>query len=146
MTSFTFNLLARIGGVVFLSMINYSLCYFVTTSAINAISISDRVYDLRWYQLSRTEQYFVQMIIQRAQKPFELKGLGVFVCSLQTFLKVNQIMDLIWVEFYHFLNYSMVLLVFLDGSKWYVIFHDFPSAGVTLVDDSTTKFTAEQWV
>lgn len=142
MTSFTFNLLARIGGVVFLSMINYSLCYFVTTSAINATSIADRIYDLQWYQLSSTEQFFVQMVIRRAQKPFELKGLGVFVCSLQIFLKVIQIMNH---KNFHFLHYSMGLFVVLDGPEWYVVFHDIPSVGITQFYDSTAEFLAEKW-
>lgn len=54
------------------------------------MSIGDRMFDLHWYQLRRSEQFIVQIMIQRAQRPFELKGLGVFVCSLETYLKVNE--------------------------------------------------------
>lgn len=54
----------------------------------NVLSFGDRIYDLYWYELPLDERVFVQLMIQRAQKPFELKGLGIFVCSLETFLKV----------------------------------------------------------
>lgn len=53
------------------------------------MSIGDIVYGLSWYQLSRNDQYIVKTIIRRAQKPIALKGLGVFVCSLNTFLNVT---------------------------------------------------------
>lgn len=56
---------------------------------INTTSIGDKIYDLFWYQLPRDDQYFVETIIRRAQKPIELKGMGVFVCSLTTYLKVK---------------------------------------------------------
>lgn len=52
------------------------------------MSIGDQMYDLQWYQLSRNEQFIVRMLIERSQKPLELKGLGFFVCSLQTYLLV----------------------------------------------------------
>lgn len=55
----------------------------------NAMLVGDRIYELNWYEISRKEQFIVQMMIQRAQRPFELKGLGVFVCSLETYLKVQ---------------------------------------------------------
>lgn len=50
--------------------------------------MGDLVYDLHCYQLLPDDQFIVQTIIQRAQKLCELRGLGVFVCSLGTFLKV----------------------------------------------------------
>lgn len=68
------------------------------------MSIGDRVYGLHWYELQRDEQFAVRMMIQRAQKPFELKGLGVFVCSLETFLTVNICL----------FNYSENLLFYVD--------------------------------
>lgn len=67
------------------------LCYFVTTSMLKTMTIGDRVYELYWYQLSRSEQYIVRMIINRTQKPFHIRILGVFKCSLGTFLKVSDI-------------------------------------------------------
>lgn len=53
------------------------------------MSVGDITYGLSWYQLPHDEQFIVQTIIQRSQKPFELKGLGVFVCSLDTYVKVT---------------------------------------------------------
>lgn len=84
----SFNLLTLVGGLAFQTIINYMLCYYATTLTINVVSIGDRIYDLQWYNLARNEQFIVHMLIRRSQKPFELKGLGVFVCALQTFLLV----------------------------------------------------------
>lgn len=67
---------------------NYLLCFFVTTATTNALSIADIAYEMSWYQASQYENYVIQMVIMRSQEPFELTGLGVFVCSLGTFLKV----------------------------------------------------------
>lgn len=76
-------------GLMSVSALIFTLCFFVTTSTLNVLSVGDRIYELNWYELSRNERFFVLMMIQRAQKPFELKGLGVFVCSLETYLKVK---------------------------------------------------------
>lgn len=89
-TTFSINLITFLGATIFASIVNYILCYFVTTSTINVSSIGDRIYELHWYRLSRDDQVIIRMIIRRAQKPFELKALGIFVCSLQTYLKVNR--------------------------------------------------------
>lgn len=78
-----------LNGIVFLSLMNYILCYFMATLTLNGVSIGDRVYHLDWYQLSRNEQFIIQTMIRRAQEPFELNGLRLFVCSLETFLKVR---------------------------------------------------------
>lgn len=76
------------------------LSYFLTTSTINAMAIGYRIYDLHWYQLPRGEQFIVQMLLHRSQFPFEFKGLGIFVCSLETFLKV--ILPVFPIEFQKF--------------------------------------------
>lgn len=89
-THFSFNLIAFFTGLIFLCIMNYMLCYFITTLTSNVASISDRIYDLNWYQLPQNEQIVIQVIIRRAQIPFELKGLGVFVCSLETYLRVKK--------------------------------------------------------
>lgn len=57
--------------------------------------IGDLTYGISWYQLPRDEQFVVQSIIQRSQKLFELKGLGVIVCSLETYLRVISLPDLL---------------------------------------------------
>lgn len=68
---------------------NYILCFVITMLTIDAMSVGDILYDMSWYDLPRYDQFIVQMIILRSQVPFELKGLGVFVCSLETYLNVN---------------------------------------------------------
>lgn len=52
------------------------------------MSVGDIIYDLYWYLLPSNGQVIVQTIIQRSQVPFELKGMGVFVCSLETYITV----------------------------------------------------------
>lgn len=81
------------------------LCYFTTSATINAMLVGDRIYELNWYEKSRNEQFMVQVMIQRAQKPFDLKGLGVFVCSLETYLKVKQISPTLWIRMVIFIFY-----------------------------------------
>lgn len=88
--SFSLNLITYICEIGFFSMWNFMLSYFITTSMINAMLIGDAIYDLHWYQLSHSEQFIVQMLVQRSQTPFQLKGLGIFNCSLETYLKVIQ--------------------------------------------------------
>lgn len=53
------------------------------------MSAADRIYDLPWYQLSPHQQFMMQVIIMRAQTPFEVRALGVFICSLEVYLKVQ---------------------------------------------------------
>lgn len=81
------------------------LCYFTTSATINAMLVGDRIYELNWYEISRNEQFMVRVMIQRAQKPFDLKGLGVFVCSLETYLKVKQISPTLWIRMVIFIFY-----------------------------------------
>lgn len=84
----SFNILTFVGGLPFLTLIHYMLCFYVSTLTINGMLIGDHIYELQWYQLPRNEQFIVQTMIMRSQKSFELKGLGIFVCSLETFSAV----------------------------------------------------------
>lgn len=43
------------------------------------------------YQLPHRQQFIVRMIILRSQQQFELKALGIVVCSLDTYLKVIEL-------------------------------------------------------
>lgn len=72
---------------------NYVLCYFITIIMINAVRISDTAYESTWYQMQPVDQVIIEMIIRRGQRPYEIKGLGVFVCSLETYLRVSQAFD-----------------------------------------------------
>lgn len=83
------SLISIVSELEFHLVYNYALCYFVTTIATNALMIGDIVYDLAWHQLPCAEQQFMRMVMHRSQKMIKIKGLGVFVCSLETFLKVR---------------------------------------------------------
>lgn len=56
---------------------------------VNAVLIGDTAYESYWYQMAHDDKVIVEMIIRRAQRPYEIKGLGVFVCSLETYLRVR---------------------------------------------------------
>lgn len=58
---------------------------------VDAIAIGDAAYESQWYRMRHNDQVIVEIIIRRAQRPFEIKGLGVFVCSLETYIKVDQL-------------------------------------------------------
>lgn len=58
----------------------------LTTSTCN---IADIAYDAPWYYMQKNEKFMVQMMIIRAQKSFEVKGMGIFDCSLAAYSKVR---------------------------------------------------------
>lgn len=68
---------------------NSVLCYFISIIMANALQISDTAYESRWYLMTAEDQVIIEMVIRRAQRPFEIKGLGVLVCSLETLLRVS---------------------------------------------------------
>lgn len=73
----------------YVALETYVVCYFISSLNIEMATIGDIAYNSPWYRMSRNETIVVQMIIRRSQQSCELKGLDVFVCSLETFLKVN---------------------------------------------------------
>lgn len=87
-TEMDFNFVFSWDQFVFFSAQNYTLCFFITTITIVVVSTGDVAYDSHWYQMSKNDAYIIQMIIERSQKAFGLRALGVFVCSLETYAKV----------------------------------------------------------
>lgn len=75
--------------ICFFAINIYVLCYYISLIMIIAVSIGDTAYESQWYRLTRDDQVIVEMIIRRAQRPYEIKGLGVFVCSLEAYVKVS---------------------------------------------------------
>lgn len=65
------------------------VCYCVSSSTGNIIAIGDAIYELDWYLLPCNDQLTIKMIIERAQTPYQVKGLGILACSLDTYLKVR---------------------------------------------------------
>lgn len=66
------------------------------------VSTGDVAYNLPWYQMHPYDRICVKMIIRRSQRPRELNGLGVFVCSLEVYLRVEAV-EVNCSDEYHFL-------------------------------------------
>ena len=79
---------------------------------LDAISIDSIIYHSLWYEMPRVEQVYVELIMQRSQKPFEIKGLGVFVCSLETYLRVFYILHAIELEFVLLSTATKLMILF----------------------------------
>lgn len=78
-----------LGTVFYAALEIYAVCYFISSITIKSVSIADIAYNSSWYQMPRADRICVEMIMRRAQRPYELKGLGIFVCSLETYLMVR---------------------------------------------------------
>lgn len=89
-TELSLDFIFDINELVYILGINFILSYFVTALTTSAHHVGNIVYDSLWYEMPKQEQFMVQMVMRHAQRPFELRGMGVFVCSLQTFLTVNE--------------------------------------------------------
>lgn len=86
---FTLSVVINFAEICYYAIDNYLLCYYITMITVNAVAIGDTAYESQWYRMGRGEQVIVEMIIRRAQRPQEIKGMGVLVCSLETYLKVR---------------------------------------------------------
>lgn len=78
----------NVAKLIWYAIYNFTLCYYVTAITVDVDSVGDFAYNSPWYQMPRTERRIVQMVICRSQQPCEIKGLGVFVCSMETYLTV----------------------------------------------------------
>lgn len=88
-TDFSLDVATSIAELFIYPGENYVLCYFITTLLINAASIDDIAYCSMWYNMQRSDQIIVAMIVHRSQKVVEMKGLGILNCSLQAYLTVR---------------------------------------------------------
>lgn len=87
--SITFDIVLGINCLLVQFIVDYLLCYNANNVTTQASELGQRAYDLKWYELSRTEQLAVQMIIERAQIPFYFLGLKFVTCTMQTYLTVR---------------------------------------------------------
>lgn len=87
--NFTFNILLNLNSFFTQILFNYISCYYANDVTIKALSAAEVVYDIHWYKLPANKQLFIQLMIERAQKPFYLKGYDIVDCSLATFLNVR---------------------------------------------------------
>lgn len=85
---FSLSLVFATNELIYFILENYMLCYFVSNIIVGTGSIGDMVYNSQWYSMAHNEKFIVETIIRRSQRPYELKGLGVFVWSLETYSRV----------------------------------------------------------
>lgn len=87
---FNFSILLNMNSFFTQILLNYISCYHANNVTLKSSSVADIAYDMRWYTFPVQEQRFIIRMIQRAQKPFHLKGFGIVDCTLATFLNVNR--------------------------------------------------------
>lgn len=88
-----------IGELLYYGLNVYLLCYFISIISIDTGAIGMIAYDSPWHQMGHTEHRIIEMVLRRSQRPCDLKGLGVVICSLETYGKVQT-------EFMHFLVFG----------------------------------------
>lgn len=84
----TFNFIFDACETLYLVINNFLLCYFLTTLPTNVLSIGNIAYDAMWYRLPSKNQSAIEIMIRRSQTPPEIKGMNLFVCKLETYVKV----------------------------------------------------------
>lgn len=100
------------GSGVFLTGFPFILCYFATNMTQNLLSIADVAQsDISWYQLPPSLRKYVLLIIQRAQEPVYITGLGLVHSTLYNFAMVGA-------------NQYQVRIIFYLFNHFYR-FHDF---------------------
>lgn len=94
------------------------------------MEIGDVVYNLLWYEkhFQATERSFVLMVIYRSQQAIQIKGLGLFSCSLETFLAVR---------FYLRFLPKTTIIIELNGNKNVLLISDDSKRSFLLYDISS---------
>lgn len=64
----------------------------------------------------------MQMVIQRSQQRFEVKALDIFVCSLETFLKVNERNAIFLHKSVAYIDYSFNLQFIQSAFSYFMVF------------------------
>lgn len=72
-------------------VLGLTFAYFYLSEWISAylLEIGDVFYDSLWYRWSLQQQRLLVLPIQRSQREFRLKSLGLFDCSLAFFASVS---------------------------------------------------------
>lgn len=67
----------------------YILCFYAEKYTTQSFQMTHSVYSkLLWYNLPFHQQKIMILNLCRSQKPVRLDGLGIFIASMETFLKV----------------------------------------------------------
>lgn len=56
--------------------------------------VGEMAYDLNWYKMAQKDRAIVQWLIHRSQKSIRLSGFTIIDCSMATFLKVREIVEI----------------------------------------------------
>lgn len=76
----------NMGEIVIVTIIFCLISELITTGL---LTIGDAFYESAWYRLPHRQQKLVGLAVQRGQRVFYLKGLGLIYCSLYAFFQVN---------------------------------------------------------
>lgn len=92
------------------NMLVYScLSEFISS---DLIEIGDFFYNLAWYQLPVEKQKLFGLPIQRAQRIFQLNGMGLCNCSLEVFSKVFFYAAHVCLDNFYFSNRNNELCIY----------------------------------
>lgn len=86
---FRLSTLSSFDGLVCIFVTTLFYCNLSETITAKLLSIANIFYENDWYYLPVKQQKMVIIPIQRSQKEFRLKGLGLINCSLWIFASVS---------------------------------------------------------
>lgn len=116
----SFQILIAFCDMLTLVGLSFIYFYFSERFTSNLLEIGEIFYHSSWYRLPKKQQNQVLLPIQRAQREFRLKGLGLFNCSLPVFLSVGHIVKFIEIGYFLIIHYFGLSLA--DNSKCCIIF------------------------
>lgn len=87
--NFDFGILLNLNSLITQIIFNYISCSYANNVTVQSLSAADIAFSVPWYAFPMTRQHFIMQMIQRAQKPFYLKGYNIVECSLATYFNVN---------------------------------------------------------
>lgn len=90
------RLAANLNLLLIYLMACYIYSYFSEAVTTNSFKIGDDVYNSLWNEMPVKQQKVIILIINRSQKEFRLRGLGMIDCSLAKFLAVVLIDSIIF--------------------------------------------------
>lgn len=116
---FSLNILLNFNSFFTQILFNYISCYYANNVTMKSFAAAEIAYDMEWYKLPVQNRLFVQRMIQRAQKPFYLKGYDIVDCSLSTFLNVSLIRSqTLWSDD----DFCSILQFFRTAVSYFLIF------------------------
>lgn len=86
--------LSSLDGLVCIFVQTLFYCYLAERVTTDLLLIGHIFYESIWYCLPVAQQKLILLSIQRSQKEFRLKGLGLISCSLWVFASVSNNLNL----------------------------------------------------